>query len=165
VKDWFALQSKPRQEIVAEQSLGLRHIETFCPKIKEKKILNGTPRESVGPMFPGYLFARFDLASEYQAARYAHGVKRVVAFGERPAIVPEWIVVSIQERTEGGVLVYEPPVLRSGIPIEIIDGPFQGFRAILERQMKSRDRVVVLLTALQYEARLTLDRLQITLAR
>ena len=164
MKHWYAVQSKPRQESIAEQSLGLRKMETFYPKIREKKILHGYRREVVSPMFSGYLFARFDLACDYQAARYAHGVKKVVAFGDRPAIVPEWIVESIQERLEGGVFVVKPPALRSGSPVEIVDGPFQGFRAVLERQMASKDRVVVLLTTLQYEARLTLDRVQIILA-
>ena len=164
MKQWFAVQSKPRQETIAEQSLGLRGLEIFCPRIKERKLLHGYRREVVSPFFPGYLFARFDLASEYQAARYAHGVKNVVAFGDRPAVVPEWIVQSIQERMEGGVLIYESPTLRTGSVVEIVDGPFQGFRAVLERHMKSKDRVVVLLTALQYEARLTLDRTQVVLA-
>jgi hypothetical protein len=82
---WYVVRSKPRREEYAQGQLLRRGVETFLPRILEAD----GPRceRTVGPLFPGYLFARIDLLSQYNSVIWAPGVRNFVAFGEVPAPV------------------------------------------------------------------------------
>jgi hypothetical protein len=49
-------------------------------------------------MFPGYLFASFDLAEMHRQVRYAHGVIGMVQFGGRYPMVDEEALVQLRDR-------------------------------------------------------------------
>src|SRR5207248_124898 len=80
---WYVLQTKPRQEVRAELNLHRWRIETLAPKL-----LQPNPSGSGGasyravPLFPGYLFARFDATAVLGKIRLTRGIQRVVGFGE-----------------------------------------------------------------------------------
>jgi len=157
--DWYAVNTKPRQEKVAEANLRQLGVETFCPQLKREKWIRRKWQTVVGPLFPGYLFARFDAKTQLRAVKYARGVRRIVGFGPAPVRVDEGIIESIRSRIRNGYVTVQPSApLAPGQAVRIHGGPLEGLRAVFEREMSDRQRVVLLLQALSYQARVVVAR-------
>ncbi|MCX7915620.1 MAG: hypothetical protein N3A53_04885 [Verrucomicrobiae bacterium] len=73
--NWFAIHTKPRQESLAQQSLDREGVETYYPKLKRRRTIRRVRRWVIGPLFPGYIFARFDFSKQHRLVRYATGVR------------------------------------------------------------------------------------------
>ena len=155
--NWYAVQTKPRQEEVARLTLQRLGVETFSPKLKQQKIIRRKRQETISPLFPGYLFARFQVMTQYRAINTGRGVLRVVSFGATPTIVDDMIIFSIQQRFENGYIVIHQAPLTPGQIVRIHDGPFQGLDAVFEKVMSDQQRAVLLLQALSFQARVVVD--------
>lgn len=148
-KQWYALRSKPRkEEIVWRQSINLGY-EVFYPRLKVQPV-NPRSRKLV-PYFPGYMFVNMDVDSAgisfFQWMPHAIGL---VTFGDEPAIVPDHLIYSIQNRVHeiaasGGELFHG---LNKGDTVFIEDGPFTGYEAIFDIRIPGTERVRVLLQLL-----------------
>ena len=154
---WYAINSKPHQELLAESSLKILGVETLCPLFKETKVIRRKVRQSTAPLFSGYLFARFDLDRFFRGVLYARGVKKIVAFGSEPAVVDDEMIEGIRSRLQGDCVVRSGPMFLPGQPVRIQQGPLRRLEAVFERQMKGEQRAVLLLRALSYQARLVVD--------
>jgi transcriptional antiterminator RfaH len=154
---WYAVNTRPRQETIAQWNLERVGVEAFCPQLKQNKVIRRKKQVVVGPLFPGYLFVRFNVDTHYRAVNYAQGVRGIVAFASVPAMVEEEMIKSIKSRLEDGCVTIQPPSFLSGETVRIQDGPFDGLEAIFEREMTTQQRVVVLLKALSYQARVVVD--------
>jgi transcriptional antiterminator RfaH len=155
---WHAVHTKPHQESLAALSLKRLRVETFCPQLKQMKLIRRRRQEVIRPLFPGYLFARFDGEIQYRAVNYAAGVQRVVAWGTEPAIVDDGLIASIRARLRDGCVIVPPALLIPGQHVRILEGPLQGLDAVFERELSDEQRVIVLLQALSYKARVVIDR-------
>ena len=158
--NWYLIHTKARQEDTAEMNLRNLGVETFCPRfMKIKANRCKTQAEGKGPLFPGYLFVRVDMATEFRKVTYAHGVLRVVKFGSAPALVAEDIIHSIRAREDNGLVVLSPSsYLKPGQAVLIDKGPFSGFEAIFEQELNGINRVALLLNTVAYQGRVVLDR-------
>jgi len=98
--------------------------------------------------FPGYLFVNADIeqvgVSVFQWMPQTLGL---VSFGGEPSIVPENLIVAIDQRVEqinaAGGEVFDG--LKPGDVVWIRDGPFQGYEAIFDARLPGSERVRVLL--------------------
>jgi len=156
--NWHAVHTKPNQESLATASLQRLGVETFSPKLKQTKLVRRRRQEVIRPLFPGYLFARFDGNTRYRAVNYAAGVQRVVAWGTEPAIVDDHLIVSIRSRLQNGCVVISPPPFVAGQTIRITEGPLQGLEAVFEQELSDQQRIIVLLKTLAYKAKVVIDR-------
>lgn len=148
---WYAVHAQASREEVAEANLVRLGVETLLPRIHRRPSRRGP---LVGPLFPGYLFARLDLERHLRAASYARGVRRVVAFGSVPAVVPEEIIEGIRARLGEDGCAYPASQFQPGQVVRIAHGPLEGLEAVFEREMTGQDRVVLLLRTLSYAGRL-----------
>ena len=64
---WYAVSTKPHQEKQAELHINQCGIECFLPLLKESKIIRRTRKTVIESLFPGYLFAQFELERHYRA--------------------------------------------------------------------------------------------------
>lgn len=158
---WYVVNTKPRQEDVADRNIMRLGVETFFPRIRNERVIRGVRRMVVSPLFPKYLFVRLDLGTHYRAVSYAHGVRRLVALGQVPAIVDEEIIDSIRSRVSNGYVQIHSPVFKPGQIVRIHAGPLQGLEAIFEREMNDHQRSLLLLQALSYEARVVVSLKQV----
>ena len=158
---WYAVSTKPLQENLAAQNLRRLGVQTFLPQLKRNKSIRGKRKTVVCPLFPGYLFVRFEMDTHYRTVKYARGVRKVVAFGTVPAKIDEELIESIKNRFVDGCVIIEPPSFSPGQSVQIQEGPLQGLEAIFEREMDDRQRVVLLLKALSYQARVVVDYAQV----
>ena len=153
---WYAVRTKPNQERQAELSVQRLGVETFYPQMKQRRVIRRREQMIIGSLFPGYLFARLNMAVHYRAAKYARGVLDLVAFGSIPAIVDDEIIEGMRARLRDGCLTLPAPALTPGEVVRIQAGPLQGLEAVFEREMSDHQRVVLLLRTLTYQARVVL---------
>ena len=102
-----------------------------------------------GPLFPGYLFARFDLQTRYFDIRYLPGVSGFVSAGNDPLVFPVAVIEEIRCRAVEGVIKLQEPVHGRGDKVQIVQGPFRGFDAIFERYLSGAERVAILLSTIE----------------
>jgi transcriptional antiterminator RfaH len=156
---WFAVHAKPYREDVAAQNIARLDLEVFLPKVKRESLVCGVPREVIKPLFPGYLFARFCPATSLPLIRYARGVLRIVSCGDVPLPVDEAIIREIRSRIGAdGYVRLEDRTLRPGERVLVRDGPLRGLTGIFESELDDRERVILLLEAIEYQARVVIER-------
>lgn len=152
---WYVVQTQANRESCAERSLGRVNVEVFSPRMTRPNMIRGRRRLVTGALFPGYLFARFAIETHYRAVSYAHGVQKLVAFGLQPVTVSDALIAAIRARLD------EPPadprLFVPGQTVRIQQGPLQGLEAIFEQELTDRERAVVLLRTLSYQARVVVE--------
>lgn len=157
---WYAIYTQPGQENRAESNLNAWRVETFFPRLKERRQNRYTRAVSyqVKPLFPRYLFARFEASSRLHDISLTRGVRRVVTFGQRPAEVNEEIIRTLRLHVGEDGYVRLDDELRDGDEVVIIDGPLAGISAIFKERMKCSERVMLLLASVNYQGRIVIDR-------
>jgi len=144
---WYLVKTKPLNETRIHARLTEAGFETIYPKIFKK--IRGKGRIEIRPLFPTYLFVRFDI-EQLRTVRYTRGVARVVSFGPEPQEVGPEIVEAVRNRMDesGMVTLVRPPAeWKPGEKIKIGEGPFAGLDAIFVEALPDRERVVLLLEA------------------
>lgn len=150
MEHWHILYTKPRKESQVNRQLMDRELETFFPVVQlDRGYGRGIRAE---PFFPHYLFVRYDMyTSDAAGLQWLAGVRSVVTFGNRPAIVPDEVVAALRLRMEP----YEEQVLhpgewrfKPGEAVEVMKGPFAGLNAVFQKGLNGKDRVQVLMHVL-----------------
>lgn len=165
LEHWFAIHTIGRREAVAASNLASASIETFLPLLRHPVQTKYQSYHSVDPLFPGYLFARFEI-SNWPLIRKEQGV-RVVRVGERPAIVDDWIIEGIRSRMNE--MGYAESVkrrysaLEPGDVVVMKSGAWAGLTGIFLEGMKGGERVAVLMRILGAERRVPMDRADVEL--
>ena len=160
---WYAVSTKSHQEKQAELHIKQYGIECFLPLLKENKIIRRTRKVVIEPLFPGYLFARFDPDKHCRAVSYATGVRKVVEFGSGPVELDATMIDAIKERLNNGYVTLMPLRLVHGQVVHINGGPLAGLEAVFVREMTDRNRVLLLLNTLGLHAKLNMSIDQVSL--
>jgi transcriptional antiterminator RfaH len=153
---WYAVKCKSRQERTVSTNLDRAGIAIFFPQIQESRRIRQKLVLGLEPLFPGYLFARFDVRSEYRVVKYARGVHGIVSFGMSPAVVEDELIQAIRERLDGQSPSSIQP-FSTGQVVKIQNGPLHGMEAIFERPIPPYQRAVLLLRAISFRAKLIVD--------
>jgi transcription antitermination factor NusG len=152
--DWYVVRTKARRESYAQDQLARRGVHTFLPRILEPGRSASEPM--VGPLFPGYLFARLRLSVQYTAVIWAPGVRSFVSFGEIPCPLDDEVVDFLRERcgTEG--IVRSLPSFNDGDLVRVKYGPFGGLLGVVQGDVSARCRVRVLMDLLRRRTQVSL---------
>ncbi len=150
---WYVVRSKPRREQFAQGQLIRRGVETFLPRIAERVRSRAEP--VVAPLFPGYLFARVDLDTQYTSVIWTPGVHSMVAFGDVPVPVESDVVDFLQRRCGGHGLIVATPRFEAGDEVRVVGGPLAGLQGIVQERVSGRDRVRVLMELLRRRTQVT----------
>lgn len=145
--DWFALRTKPRAEKVVAEALHAKGYEEFLPLHHERRRWSDRVASVEVPLFPGYVFCRFD-ARERLPILKTPGVLVIVGAGRQPEPVDEAEIASLQAVVGSRLPVNPWPYLYAGQKVRIVGGPLAGAEGIL-LSAKSRQRLVVSVTLLQ----------------
>jgi transcriptional antiterminator RfaH len=146
---WYLIRTKTGKERWVRDQLKSTVPEVFLPLLKGKAPRWGRMAMSVGPLFPCYMFARFDLQRSYFEVKYMPGVTGIVSAGKDPLAVPTSIVTEIRRRGVDDVVEIPEERLDSGEKVVVVEGPFKGFEAIFERYFSGAERVAILLSAIE----------------
>lgn len=152
---WHAVFCKPRQDDRAEAHLRNQGFETFRPRTRQHSTRNGKRRVRIDSMFPRYLFVRLSsTGQDWGPIRSTRGAIGLVRTGQQAAQVPETVIQDLQQRCdEHGIISLSGSIdYRPDEPVEIIDGPCAGYRALFQARTGA-ERVCVLLTLLNHQRR------------
>jgi transcriptional antiterminator RfaH len=151
-RQWYLLLTHFKQEERAYHNLQQSKVEGFNPKIKEcrRNQFTGAPTYITQPLFPRYIFAKFNVR-ELQKVRFTRGVLKVVSFGNNPAVVHSDIIDIIRARIDqnGFVKVSNDP--RPEDKVAINAEPLKNLIGIFEREVKGRERNMILLSAIEFK--------------
>nr|WP_281719739.1 transcription termination/antitermination NusG family protein [Nitrosomonas nitrosa] len=152
---WYVVCTKPNQEKQASLNIGRLGVGCFLPLLQEQKIIRRKLKTITTPLFPGYLFVRINVPEHYRAVIYTRGVQKIVEFGSGPVEVDSAVIDAIRSRMpDSDVYVLdETKGFGSGQPVQIKDGPLGGLEAVFMRELPGRQRAIVLLRALAFQAR------------
>ena len=157
---WYAIHTHPKQEDRANNNLVAWDVETFSPKIKTRysNPYTGLSTFVSKPMFPRYIFASFETDKLLSKVLFTRGVHSVVSFGGIPAEVNEEIISFIQSQVAEDGFVRVGEQLKTGDQVVIKDGPLRNLTGVFERQVKGSDRVLILLSAIDYQGSVIVER-------
>jgi transcription antitermination factor NusG len=127
---WFALQVRTRHEAgVANYLLGQGY-ESFLPLYKCRKRWSDRIKEVQTPLFPGYLFCRFD-AQDRLPIMKTPGVMQIVGVNRVPVAVDESEISAIQTLAGTGLPNQPWPFLQVGERVRIESGSLWISRAVI----------------------------------
>jgi len=157
MNSWYAVNTKTRCEAIACASLIRHGVEVFLPMLRERKMVGGQYLPTTSPLFPRYLFAKFDVSKQLRAVTYARGVRNLVTFGHGPSVVDEAIIHAIRSQLTEGVIELSQDRFSPGQVVRIQDGPLCGLEAVFEKKLNGTSRAVLLLKAMSFQARVILE--------
>jgi transcription antitermination factor NusG len=155
---WYALAVKPQHEFRVLQGLtGLAKIEGFLPTYKDKRIWSDRVKILDAPLFPGYVFARFEYPARRVPVLRVAGVRSIVGAGHAPSPLAEEEIGTIRTLVSSAFPVRPWPFLRVGQRVRIAHGPLSGVEGVILQQ-KDEWRMVVSVELLQRSVSVVLDR-------
>jgi transcription antitermination factor NusG len=157
---WFAISTNPKQEERTCHNLRVLNIESFNPRIQESRCNQFTGAVTLIPtsLFPRYIFARFVAGHSLRTVRYTRGVLKVVCFNSQPAPIDDGVIEFLKSRVGDNGFLNVSEALNPGDKVRIKDGPWKEFSGVIERDIPANARVQILLTAINYHARLVTER-------
>lgn len=159
-QDWFIINTKPKQEFVAEKNLLELGIAVYLPRYIQHQKKNKEKIEVIAPLFPGYIFARFDIHDFYQKVRYTRGVKSILGSNEYLWTIDSAKILDIQSREDGGVVVLrrKEESFQKGDRIRIDEGDFDGWEGIFQEELPDQQRAIILLTNVRFSSTLIIPK-------
>jgi transcriptional antiterminator RfaH len=153
---WFCLQSFQKREHIAAAYLTQRGADIYLPRIRFQRATRRGTRWFIEPLFPNYLFARFEPEVSLRRMSYSLGVKGVVHFGNHWPTIPVDVIDSLRAIVRADQPYVVQPELQPGQSVTIAGGLFHGFEAVITKVMPARERVAVLLEFLGTQTMLEL---------
>lgn len=138
---WFALYTCANHEKRVAAQLEVRRVEHFLPLYRSRRTWKDRRVFLDLPLFPGYVFARFEWP-ERERILQARGVVRVVGSKGRPSPLAKSDVEALRAAIDRALRLEPHPYLVAGARVRILQGPLAGMTGILVRK-KNSCRVVL----------------------
>jgi transcription antitermination factor NusG len=152
---WFAVSVVPRKEKATAQALRAKGYEEFLPLYAERRKWTDRIQRVELPLFPGYVFCRFDPQFRLPILKIA-SVNSVVGFGNNPQPVDDAEIEALQTACRSGAHTMPCPYMTVGAKVRILEGPLKGLEGIMEHP--SDTKLVVSVTLLQRSVSIEIDR-------
>ncbi len=156
VLPWYALRVKSNFEKAAKASLEGKGYEVYAPFYSRRRRWSDRDHLTESPLFPGYVFARFD-ARERLPLLITPGVVHVVPPNRVPIEVDDEELRAVQVILRSGLPVEPHRFLNVGQRVMIERGALSGIEGIL-LEVKKAYRLVVSVTLLNRSVSVEIDR-------
>ena len=153
---WFGVHTRSNQEKVTATVLSIKGYDHYLPTYQSKKRWSDRVVVTEKPLFPGYVFCRFD-PKILLPILTTPGVVSVVGFGNDPAPIEDGEIHAVQAVLQSGLHTEPCPFLQEGQRIRVNQGSLTGLEGILTRK-KSEWRMVVSVAMLQRSIAVEIDR-------
>ena len=98
---WYLVHTKPLSEAIAQANLERQGYQVYLPRLAQSVLGRHPRRERITPLFPRYLFLRLREGSQpLGPVRSSVGVRGVVRFGFRYAVVADDVICRLQARAD-----------------------------------------------------------------
>ena len=160
---WFALQVKARWEQSTSTILSGKGYQTLLPTYKSRRRWSGRVKEVSAPLFPGYVFCRFNVLKRLPVL-VTPGVIAVVGRGRVPMPVEDAEISAVQTLISCGLPAEPWPYLELGQRVRIDDAALCGLEGILIG-FRGVQRIVVSVSLLRRSVALEIDRARVSAVR
>ncbi|PWU04520.1 MAG: NusG-like protein [Terriglobia bacterium] len=143
---WYAVRVKSNFEWVTATMLRDKGFQEFLPVYRAKVRWSDRVKETEKPLFPGYVFCRFE-AEQKLPIISTPGVVQVVGVGKQPVPIDDQEMDAIRKVVRSGGPSMPWPYLQVGERVLVEKGPLKGMEGILV-QVKSKCRIVVTISLL-----------------
>ncbi|PYV33009.1 MAG: NusG-like protein [Acidobacteria bacterium] len=154
-RSWFALRVRSRHERIVASALCDKGNEVFLPLYRCERRWSDRIKELELPLFPGYLFCRFDILNRLPIL-VTPGILHIVGIGRVPYPVDEAELEALKTIVISRLGVEPWPLLEVGQRVRIESGPLAGVEGILVVK-KTPLRLVVSVTLLQRSVAVEID--------
>jgi transcription antitermination factor NusG len=153
---WFAIRVRSHYERTTAAILRGKGYEEFAALYCTKRRWSDRIEEVELPLFPGYIFCRFDPARRLPILTTA-GVVHVVGRGRIPEPVNEAEIRAVEAVIQSGLPARPWPFLRVGQQVRVQYGCLAGIEGLVIN-VKSQTRLVVSVSMLQRSVAVEIDR-------
>jgi transcription antitermination factor NusG len=136
--------------------LAAKGYDPYLPTYRVRRRWSDRVVVSELPVFPGYVFCRFDVKKRLPILT-TPGVVSLVGFGTEPAAISDSEIEAIQTVLASGLTAAPHPFLKEGQRIRVKSGALQGLEGILLKQ-KTEWRMVISVIMLQRSIAVEIDR-------
>jgi transcription antitermination factor NusG len=152
---WYGIRTRSNQERMVVAGLEGRGYEPYLPLYLPNARRPNVLTKSELPLFPGYVFCRFDVKKRLPILMTS-GVVSVVGCGREPVAIPNYEIEAVKAVLRSGLPAEVCPYLVEGQRVRVTNGSLEGVEGILLKK-KSQFRMVVSLTMLQRSISVEID--------
>lgn len=152
---WYALAVKPRHDKAVSRTLEHKGYQTLVALYKKRHGRSARPKESELPLFPGYVFCRFNAMARLPILT-TPGVNQVLGAGHVPIPVDEAEMAALQTALRLQLRLTPYPFFKTGQRVRITEGSLAGVEGVIVNH-KPCLRIVLSITLLQRSILLEID--------
>jgi transcription antitermination factor NusG len=154
---WYAIRVQSKFENLASATLRGKGYEEFLPLYRSRRRWSDRVKELDLPLFPGYLFCRFDVHDRLLPILTTPGVISIIGAGRTPVSVDDEEIGAIRAILRSGLAAQPWPFLRVGSKVYVERGPLAGVEGIITNTDKVY-RLIVSVSLLQRSVAVEIDR-------
>jgi transcription antitermination factor NusG len=149
-KNWYVLQTKPRNEKVVLSQIEQKNIEVYVPFTEKIRIWSDRKKKIQVPLFSGYVFIHANEEERVRAVSNTIGAIRYIFFQSRPAVVSDREIELIKNSLlEPEKISIEETKIRKGDPILVTHGLFKGMKGYVN-EFRGNYKLTVNIEELSY---------------
>lgn len=158
MKQWFVIQTNPKEEDVACLVLRQQGIEIYQP-FMEKYIFHARKRIlKKYPLFPNYVFTRIaPIEEELHKIRWCRGVRRILLDNYQPVPIDDDFVAglcNLEDKKSG--TIKKPVTFAPGDVVRVKSGPMKDLYGVFEAWGSDEGRVRILIEMVNNKAKVVM---------
>jgi transcription antitermination factor NusG len=153
---WYALHVRSRFEKVVSRNLQGKGFEEYLPLYRTRTRWSDRTKEIELPLFPGYVFCKFDLQDRLPVLMIP-GVNGIVGFGKSATPVDPAELDAVRSLMGSGSSCEPWAFIGVGEEVLVESGPMAGTRGIVVR-VKDSYRLVISMNLLQRSVAVEIDQ-------
>ncbi len=155
-QNWFAIQVRPNHEQTTAHAIRQKGYEELLPTYRSRRKWSDRMKEIELPLFPGYIFCRFD-AQIRAPLLSTPGVRRIVGR------IEEHEILALHRLMSSGETAEPCPYVEAGTRVRLDAGPLAGAEGIVVG-LNNRQRLVLSVALLRSSVAVEVDLRWITSA-
>jgi len=155
-ENWYAIRVKANRERVTSLALEAKGLEVCLPTYHDMRVRERGLKTTRVPLFPGYVFSRFDLRNRLPVVSVP-GVVNIVGFGNRAHPVDSGEMDAVLALSCSKIEVKPHVYLPVGRRVRVLAGPLRGVEGVVISH-ESSHKLVVSVTLLQRSIAVEVDR-------
>ncbi len=153
---WYALQVRPRFEKIVSRNLEAKGFDEFLPLYRRRRQWSDRVKEIEVPLFPGYVFCRFDIDNRLPVLRVP-GISSIVGVGKLATAIDEREIEDLRSVVASGV-GYQPwSFVSVGQTVSVEHGALEGLEGIVT-MVKNEHRLIISVPLLQRSVAVEIDQ-------
>ena len=153
---WYAIRVRYKWERAVSAALAGKGYEEYLPLYRSRRNWSDRLKEMDLPLFPGYLFCRFDVQVRLPILT-TPGVISILGAARTPEAIPDREIEAVRIVVRSGLHVLPWPRLVVGSAVIIEKGPLQGLEGVT-MEIRKKHRLCVSVPLLQRSVAVEIDR-------